>query len=515
MLEEMFGQVGDVQITHGFSEPVEVTPEEVEPPVDEVEKLDNILEFSYLPRDIKAYLDRYIIRQTDAKKALAIAVCDHYNNARFVNEQDDDGFSKVDYHKQNILITGPTGVGKTYLVKHVADLIGVPFVKADATKFSETGYVGRDVDDLVRDLVKKADGNVELAEYGVIYIDEIDKLAGAGGSGGRDVSGRGVQTTLLKLMEDTEVSLSNPNDMQSQMSMMMSGGKKGQKDTISTKNILFIVSGAFSGIEKIVDQRQRAGQMGFAAAAQNDKEEESATKHAITEDYIKYGFEAEFIGRLPVRVNCEKLTKNDLANILRYSEGSILRQYERQFAAYGIEISFKPDAIDYIAEVAEKQNTGARALMTALESHLRDFKYEMPGIGVDELVVDQKLLENPAEKLKEYAGRGQEASREEALRELATYLKKFQEQNGVELSFSDDAIHALINKHEEEGQSLRQISRRLFKDYPYGLNLIKSKTGRNSFELTEEAILDSDKYLSDRVLEAYEDERNSEGETGS
>jgi len=397
MLEDMFGQIGNVQVNPGFSDDDDASDKEE--PVDEsiddsVEKLDNILEFSYLPRDIKAYLDRYIIRQTDAKKALAIAVCDHYNNARYFSEKEgEDGFSNVDYHKQNILITGPTGVGKTYLVKHVADLIGVPFVKADATKFSETGYVGRDVDDLVRDLVKKADGDVGVAEYGIIYIDEIDKLASSGNAGGRDVSGRGVQTTLLKLMEDTEVSIVNPMDMQSQMQFMMGGGKGAQKDTISTKNILFIVSGAFSGIEKIVEKRQREGQMGFAA--QVAEAEESSTKHASTEDYIKYGFEAEFIGRLPVRVNCEKLTKNDLANILKYSEGSILKQYERQFKAYDIDITFKPDAIGYIAEVAEKQNTGARALMTVLESHLRDFKYEMPGIGVDELTVDRALLENP------------------------------------------------------------------------------------------------------------------------
>jgi len=283
MLEDMFGKIGNVQVNSSFmdqdDEPEGEEPESADE--ETINALEGILEFSYWPRDIKAYLDRYIIRQADAKKALAIAVCDHYNNAKFFNENEGkDGFSKVDYHKQNILISGPTGVGKTYLVKHVADLIGVPFVKADATKFSETGYVGRDVDDLVRDLVKKADGDVSLAEYGIIYIDEIDKLASSGGSGGRDVSGRGVQTTLLKLMEDTDVSLVNPMDMQSQMQFMMGGGKKSKKDTISTKNILFIVSGAFSGIEQLIDQRQREGQMGFAA--QRDEMDETSTKHAVT-----------------------------------------------------------------------------------------------------------------------------------------------------------------------------------------------------------------------------------------
>ena len=371
MLEDMFGKMGDVQIHSAMGNENQFSTAEEEPSEpEEIKSLESILDFDYLPRDIKSYLDRYIIRQSDAKKALAIAVCDHYNNAKMQQEEE---YSSVDYHKQNILISGPTGVGKTYLVKHIADLIGVPFIKADATKFSETGYVGRDVDDLVRDLVKKADGDVSLAEYGIIYIDEVDKLAGSGQNGGRDVSGRGVQTTLLKLMEETDVSLVNPMDMQSQMQMMMGGGGKGNKDSINTKNILFIVSGAFSGIEKIIERRSRAGQMGFAA--QKGAQESAAVTMATTEDYIQYGFEAEFIGRLPVRVHCEKLSKNDLANILRYSEGSILNQYKRQFMAYDIDIKFQSEAVDFIAAEAEKEGTGARALMTVLERHLSCLLY--------------------------------------------------------------------------------------------------------------------------------------------
>src|SRR5205809_3511101 len=175
--------------------------------------------FDFLPRDIKAHLDRFVIKQDEAKKVLSIAVCDHYNHVNYVRrlEKENAGTNETEYAKQNVILVGPTGVGKTYLIKHIADLIRVPFVKADATKFSETGYVGGDVEDLVRELVQKADGDVNLAQFGIIYIDEIDKIASAGNLIGRDVSGRGVQTTLLKLMEETEVPVRSMNDLQAQL----------------------------------------------------------------------------------------------------------------------------------------------------------------------------------------------------------------------------------------------------------------------------------------------------------
>ena len=356
------------------SEPPGPTAEEAAPP--------DIFHFHYQPRDIKAHLDRFVIRQDEAKKVLSVAVCDHYNHVnriRQLTKEADKAAEDVEYAKGNVILLGPTGVGKTYLVKHVAELIGVPFVKADATKFSETGYVGGDVEDLVRDLVSRADGDANLAQYGIVYIDEIDKIAAANNTvSGRDVSGRGVQTTLLKLMEETEVPVKNPMDIQSQMQSAFEfqrrGGKGGRKETINTRHILFIVSGAFERLRDQIDRRLRQSQIGFAKVEGTRADDAAVLRQVTTRDFIDYGFEPEFIGRLPVRVVCEELTSNDLYEILHRSEGSIVRQYERAFQAYGIEASFTEDALRALAERASGEHTGARGLVTVFERLLREGK---------------------------------------------------------------------------------------------------------------------------------------------
>src|SRR5229473_3934226 len=356
-------------------------------------------EFNYTPRQVKEHLDRFVIRQEEAKKVLSVALCDHYHHVRLAF----DGKEAANYAKQNIILIGPTGVGKTFLIRKAADLIGVPFVKADATKFSETGYVGGDVEDMVRDLVRLAEGDVARAQYGIIYIDEIDKIAAASNLSGRDVSGRGVQTNLLKLMEETDVPARAPNDIAGQIQAMMEltqrGGKK-QPAVINTKHILFVVSGAFGGLEKVVFKRLREATIGFAASSRPEVAEEGCLEAVQTRDFIDFGFEPEFIGRLPVRVVCQNLNVDDLFLILKASEGSIIRQYEESFAAYSIEVLFRDDGLRRIAELAAEEKTGARGLMTVCERVFRDLKFELPSTQVKRFVVTRELVDNPPCELK-------------------------------------------------------------------------------------------------------------------
>jgi len=511
-LEGMFGKMGK----DGFSFPgmgenpfaQETGSSEVE--VEETMN-DDIFRFDLLPRDIKAHLDRFVIRQDEAKKALAIAVCDHYNHVKVLKSQEEG--ERLELQKQNVMVVGPTGVGKTYLVKHIAELIGVPFVKADATKFSETGYVGGDVDDLVRELVTKANGDVSLAEYGIIYIDEIDKLASSGGAGmiGRDVSGRGVQTTLLKLMEETEVPVRNPQDMRGQMMAMMDlQNGKGGKDTINTRHILFIVSGAFSGLEKIVRKRSQAAQIGFSAEQSEPAMDGELFKQVTTQDYIDFGFEAEFIGRIPVRVVCEHLEAPDLEAILKYSEGSLLRQYEREFEAYGIDLHFKDSGIKEIAEMAAGEKTGARGLMTVGEKILRDFKYELPGTSVTELTVDEDLIENREEHLKKYRELGKELVVEKARQEVDAFIREFKDKHGVVVKLSDDAVARLVKMAGDQARSVFQVARQHFRDYQFGLKLIQKNTGQGEFVLDDAAVENPDKFLSELVVKSYKDAPDAE-----
>jgi ATP-dependent Clp protease ATP-binding subunit ClpX len=488
------------------------TPQKESPPpasaqeegADDNEIIKRIRAFNRKPKEIRDYLDRYVIRQDEAKKVLSVAICDHYNHVR--QSIEDPKLAEKEYSKQNILLLGPTGVGKTYLMRNIAKLIGVPFVKADATKFSETGYVGNDVEDLVRDLYKVADSNDELAQYGIIYIDEIDKIAGNSSSGGKDVSGRGVQINLLKLMEEADVNLFSPHDMMSQMQAMMSmgqGGKK-QKRTLSTKNILFIVSGAFDKLAENVRKRLDQGQIGFSSKRDDSSTDDSHyLKLTETRDFIDYGFEPEFVGRLPVRVACESLSAEDLAQILKNSEGSVLDQYHRDFN----------EAVLEIADCPSRERTGARGLMTVLEKTFRDFKFELSSTSIKNFEVNSDTIENPNKALTDLLLNNKAALNEFLFKRVEEFKKQFKETHELDLEFSDEACAKIVEMALSQDRSTSSICEHLFKDYEHGLKIISRNSGKTHFLIDAAAVEDPDGELSKWVIESIKSQESSQTPT--
>jgi endopeptidase Clp ATP-binding regulatory subunit ClpX len=459
------------------------------------------LEFEYLPRDIKKYLDRFVVKQDAAKKVLATTICDHYNHIKRCSVK---GPCK-EYSKQNIIMLGPTGVGKTYLVRTIADLIGVPFVKADATKFSETGYVGGDVEDLVRELVHKADGDVRLAEYGIIYLDEIDKISTPTNVLGRDVSGGGVQRGLLKLMEETEVSLRTPFDLTSQLQAAMEFQSKGKvsRSVINTRHILFIVSGAFNGLADIIRRRLGAKAIGFSAGGRSVPRDEDYFQYAKSNDFIEYGFESEFVGRLPVVVSCQELAVDDLFQILKNSEGSIMRQYVNAFEAYGIEMIPTDAGLYRIAQKAYEDHTGARSLVGVCERTFREYKYHLPHSGVKRLELTERLVDQPDAVLEEILNEARTTQLEEMTREFSTIAEEWSRKNGIQIHLQPEAARMLSQKALESGDKLEDVFSEIFKDYEHGLNLIRRMEGTQRFEITEDVIRDPRAALDQWIRSYY------------
>jgi len=497
-------------------EPELEQPSDLEAPTSEEETLRRIREFNLKPREIRDYLNRFVIKQNEAKKVLSVAICDHYNHVRHCIDKPE--LLEQEYTKQNILLLGPTGVGKTYLMRNIAKLIGVPFVKADATKFSETGYVGADVEDLVRDLVRVANGNIELAQYGIIYIDEVDKIATGDASQGKDVSGRGVQINLLKLMEDTDVGLFSPTDMMAQMQAMMdmtTGRGKPAKKTINTRHILFLVSGAFDKLTDIVKHRVGKTEIGFTSKPTTVEEDmDTYLNQVTTSDFIKYGFEPEFIGRLPVREACRSLNQEDLARILTSSEGSILKQYHLDFKGYGIDFNITNEAINEIAKRASLEKTGARGLLTVLEYAFRDFKFELPSTAIKSFEVTTDTIEKPDEELKTLLLESKHLQKDVQKEDLERFAQSFKSAHGLTIEFSPDAMEILIKISVDEDKTIRAVCEERFKDFQHGLKIISRNTDQAHFVIDEKVAKNPDDELSDWVVKSFKKKKAKAAKEG-
>ncbi|CAI8044818.1 ATP-dependent Clp protease ATP-binding subunit ClpX [Geodia barretti] len=477
---------GSVRLINASAgEPAPEAEEEVPEP-----KKNFDLKFDLKPKEIKQYLDRYVIQQDEAKKALAIAVCDHYNHVRE---------SDADYSKQNIVMLGPTGVGKTYLIRHIAKLIGVPFVKADATRFSETGYVGANVDDLIRELVTQAEDNLELAQYGIIYLDEADKIATPPNIIGRDVSGRGVQIGLLKLMEETEV-------MRAAMEFQKSG--KVEKEVINTRHILFIISGAFTGMTDIIKKRLHQSKIGFNAeiiSQTDDRHSISRASHRKTSSTSALNPNSS--GRLPVHVICTELGVDDLFYILKHSEGSIIRQYENAFRAYGITTLFSDCGLRRIAEKAIAQKTGARALMTVCEKVLRNYKFELPSTSVEEFVVTAEVVDAPDTELKRIIEDHNYNRRIVMCEQVRRYEAQFYTEHQLQIQFDDEATALICERSIANEQTVQQVCDQLLGSYQHGLNLIKQNTEQSTFTFPKAVLENPDQVLEEWIRESYTTKR--------
>jgi endopeptidase Clp ATP-binding regulatory subunit ClpX len=534
------------------------------------------LRFDLKPEDLIAYLDQYIVRQDQAKSILSTKICTHFN--RIARERDSaEDETLVGRIKNNVLMIGPTGVGKTYMIKLIARKLGVPFAKGDATKFSETGYVGGDVEDLVRDLVREAGDDIERAQCGIVYIDEIDKIAASPNRIGADVSRTGVQRALLKPMEETEVELKVPHDPIAMFQELERFRKTGKRDrnTVNTRNILFIMSGAFGELSDIIQRRLRQKEIGFGAKIRDTENPWEIFRQVRSEDLIEFGFESEFVGRLPVTAVLERLTEDDLHEILRNPNNPVILAKKQDFAAYGIQAKFEDEALRYLAQMAYGENTGARGLVSAIERALLPLERRLPSTPLRYLPVTEAMARNPEAALAEMErpereteirarfGRLRDAERDRirayltdkkaslaqrhnlsltpsridlvaefyvnhvmdvgaVLRRIKSFADDvknielyFYKTHDINIVMEDDAIDFLVERIISARGDVDSLFKRINLDFEYGLKLVRERTGRNRFFINRKALESPDAYIG-RLLQnesTESDIRGSEHDT--
>ncbi|MGB2689130.1 MAG: AAA family ATPase [Desulfobacterales bacterium] len=564
-LSKKFG--GSVKMVTPLVLPQNVATEKGEKSV----KKEKRINFDLKPEELISFLDQYVVKQDKAKAILSTKICTHFNRIKRAENSSDETDDMVGRIKNNILMFGPTGVGKTYIIKLIAKKINVPFVKGDATKFSETGYVGGDVEDLVRDLVREADDDIKLAQYGIIYIDEIDKIASSRNVIGVDVSRSGVQRALLKPMEETEVDLKVPHDPISMIQEIERFRKTGKRDkrSVNTSNILFIMSGAFGDLARIVKKRVADQEIGFGANIKNIRDDTDILKQAMAEDLIEYGFESEFVGRLPVRAVFEKLTEDDLFEILKNPSNPIILGKKLDFAAYGIDIVFEDRALEILAKNAFRENTGARGLVSAVEGALLVFEKKFPSTNIKKFPVTATAVENPEKSLKkilalsnldelnetyeklflaekEYIKRYLDSNKkifakkygltltqsridvvasyyanhiidiESVIKKIKSFyddIKKielyFFKNHDINIVLEDDAIDFIIDQLENSTYDLEAFYDQLSTDFEYGLKLVQEKTGKNRFFITKDALMNPESFISNLI----KDELNMHSKT--